>query len=163
MVCAWYVQATIAKYSGMMARFNVDDKGTIMLAAFGPPPAAHEDDAVRAVRCGLDIVEQLEAVGHEVRVGITTGNVYAGSVGNGQRCAVGLRPPPPCSRPQAIQPAVGCPAPCRESRCSGRSHAGHAAASRPSTAGRLVRAVPSQQGVPSSSPMPHAPCPSPNH
>tara|TARA_B100000795_G_scaffold133748_1_gene99840 strand:+ start:158 stop:313 length:156 start_codon:yes stop_codon:yes gene_type:complete len=50
MVCAWYVQATIAKYSGMMARFNVDDKGTIMLAAFGPPPAQHEDDAVRAVR-----------------------------------------------------------------------------------------------------------------
>jgi hypothetical protein len=26
------MQATIAKYSGMMARFNVDDKGTIMLA-----------------------------------------------------------------------------------------------------------------------------------
>ena len=41
---------------------------------------------VRAVRCALDIVAELEAAGHEVRVGITTGNVYAGSVGNGQRC-----------------------------------------------------------------------------
>ena len=30
--CFRIMQATIAKYSGMMARFNVDDKGTIMLA-----------------------------------------------------------------------------------------------------------------------------------
>ena len=51
--CFRTMQATIAKYSGMMARFNVDDKGTIMLAAFGPPPAQHEDDAVRAVRVRL--------------------------------------------------------------------------------------------------------------
>ena len=121
--CFRTMQATIAKYSGMMARFNVDDKGTIMLAAFGPPPAQHEDDAVRAVRvrlrsspnpdpnpnpnphqvravrCGLDIVEKLERAGHDVRVGITTGNVYAGSVGNGQRCECTFSSPNPRPSP----------------------------------------------------------------
>ncbi len=49
-------------------------------------------DQVRAVRCGLDIVEKLERAGHDVRVGITTGNVYAGSVGNGQRCECTFQP-----------------------------------------------------------------------
>ena len=32
------MHAALVKYRGVMARFNVDDKGTIMFAAFGPPP-----------------------------------------------------------------------------------------------------------------------------
>ena len=57
------MQATIAKYSGMMARFNVDDKGTIMFAAFGPP-FQHEDDAARANR---SLEQSLNAVQSLVR------------------------------------------------------------------------------------------------
>ena len=83
--CFRLMHETLHQYSGMMARFNVDDKGTIMFAAFGPP-FQHEDDAARAVRCGLDIVAKIEKIGHTVRVGITTGNVFCGSVGNEHRC-----------------------------------------------------------------------------
>eukprot|EP00962_Isochrysis_galbana_P023379 scaffold7040_cov45-Isochrysis_galbana.AAC.1 len=47
------IRAEIVRFEGMLARFNVDDKGTILFAAFGPPPYQHEDDAVRAVLCAL--------------------------------------------------------------------------------------------------------------
>ena len=79
------MHAALVKYRGVMARFNVDDKGTIMFAAFGPPPTAHEDDAVRATLCALHIVKEMEADGHTVRAGITTGEVFMGSVGNADR------------------------------------------------------------------------------
>eukprot|EP00965_Chrysotila_dentata_P195006 6176726-Pleurochrysis_carterae.AAC.2 len=151
------MQGAIARFGGMLARFSVDDKGTVMFAAFGPPPAQHEDDAARAVICALEIQSSLQemarlfreiAVGglslkrrykggtkkkcgrggphavsltpsrlpdnprasfasccarlfvlmhasrfwcsrqardHTVRVGVTTGTVFAGSVGNAER------------------------------------------------------------------------------
>jgi len=79
------IREQIMRYQGMLARFNVDDKGVILFAAFGPPPCQHEDDAVRAVLCALEVVRVLSAQGHEVRVGVTTGTVFAGSVGNAER------------------------------------------------------------------------------
>ena len=79
------IRAEIARFEGMLARFNVDDKGTILFAAFGPPPYQHEDDAVRGVLCALEIVRSLRELGHEARVGLTTGTVFAGSVGNAER------------------------------------------------------------------------------
>ena len=80
-------------FGGMLARFNVDDKGTILFAAFGtlpspprmtrpapplpthqlwlletgPPPHQHEDDASRAVLCAMETLERLRSLGHEVR------------------------------------------------------------------------------------------------
>ena len=48
-------------------------------------PAATEDDAVRATLCALHIVKEMEADGHTVRAGITTGEVFMGSVGNADR------------------------------------------------------------------------------
>ena len=56
----------LSKFKGMMARFNVDDKGTIMFAAFGPPPTQHDNDPARAVLCGLKIFSDLKRMGHEV-------------------------------------------------------------------------------------------------
>ena len=79
------MRETLGRFGGMMARFNVDDKGTIMFAAFGPPPAQHEDDAPRATLCSLEVVRVLAEAGHAVRCGVTTGQVFAGSVGNASR------------------------------------------------------------------------------
>lgn len=57
-------------------------------------PKAHEDDARRALRCGLDVlarIEELRSLGEfgdvhlEVRLGVHTGRVVVGPVGAGER------------------------------------------------------------------------------
>jgi class 3 adenylate cyclase len=75
-----------------------------VLAYFGFPQA-HEDDAQRAVRAGLEIVEAMPALNARLppqervrvaaRIGIHTGRVVAGAVGGGTRTeqlAVGATP-----------------------------------------------------------------------
>jgi ABC-type oligopeptide transport system substrate-binding subunit/class 3 adenylate cyclase len=76
-----------------------DLAGDGVLAFFGAPQAS-EDDPERAVRAGLQIVEELGRYGHEVdesfgvggfgvRVGIATGPVVLGLVGGGGRVEYG--------------------------------------------------------------------------
>jgi ABC-type transport system substrate-binding protein/class 3 adenylate cyclase len=76
-----------------------DLAGDGILALFGAP-AAHEDDAERAVRAGLRIVDDMKAYGAEVaaawdiesfsvRVGVNTGTVVLGPVGSGSRIEYG--------------------------------------------------------------------------
>ena len=77
---------TIERYGGTIARLMGDG----VLAFFGAP-IAHEDDPERAVRCGLDMVREIdelsaaqrspEAHALRVRVGINTGPVVVGVVG----------------------------------------------------------------------------------
>ena len=72
-----------------------DLAGDGVLAIFGAP-TSHEDDAERAVRAGLRIVEEIAVFGQEierswgvaevdVRVGIETGPVVTGAIGGGSR------------------------------------------------------------------------------
>src|SRR5882762_553750 len=75
----------IATYDGIIARFVGDG----ILAYFGYP-LAHEDDAERAVRAGLDIIAAIGPLETrvkqrvEVRIGIATGLVVVGDlVGQG--------------------------------------------------------------------------------
>src|SRR5215203_233524 len=73
-----FLNASVTKYSGTVARLL----GDAIIAFFGAP-VAHEDDAERAVRAGLDIqaatreyaelVKQDYGIDFEVRVGINTG------------------------------------------------------------------------------------------
>jgi len=80
------MNATVTRYDGTIARLMGDG----VLAFFGAP-VAHEDDPVRAVRCGLDMaraVDELsvelnakEPIDLKVRVGINTGPVVVGVVG----------------------------------------------------------------------------------
>ena len=80
----------IARYEGHIAQYLGDG----LLVYFGYPQA-HEDDAQRAVRAGLGIVEALgqlnTRLGRErevhlaVRLGIHTGRVVVGDVGSGTR------------------------------------------------------------------------------
>ena len=65
----------IERYGGTVEKFI----GDAVMAAFGAP-AAHEDDAERAVRAGLRILEAIEELNDEdptlalqVRIGINTG------------------------------------------------------------------------------------------
>jgi predicted ATPase/class 3 adenylate cyclase len=80
----------IFRYEGIVARLM----GDAILAFFGAP-IAHEDDAYRAVRAGLDIVagmqqyraqvKQTRGLDFDVRVGINTGPVVVGEVGSDLR------------------------------------------------------------------------------
>jgi class 3 adenylate cyclase len=77
---------SIERYGGTVARLMGDG----VLAFFGAP-VAHEDDPERAVRCGLDMVRSIDALGAQnqfpgvdrlqIRVGVNTGPVVVGIVG----------------------------------------------------------------------------------
>jgi class 3 adenylate cyclase/tetratricopeptide (TPR) repeat protein/Cdc6-like AAA superfamily ATPase len=82
-----FLNAPITKYGGTVARLL----GDAIIAFFGAP-VAHEDDAERAVRAGLDIqaaareysevVRRNYGVDFEVRVGINTGLAVLAAVGD---------------------------------------------------------------------------------
>lgn len=84
------VSEVVERFDGFVAQFLGDG----VVAYFGHP-RAHEDDAERAVRAGLAIIEavserwpELEARygrGLSVRIGIHTGPVVVGEVGGGER------------------------------------------------------------------------------
>jgi class 3 adenylate cyclase len=69
----------VAKFDGSVAQYLGDG----VMARFGYPKA-HEDDADRAVRCGLDMIKAVAALKVpnesklEVRIGIATGVVVVG-------------------------------------------------------------------------------------
>src|SRR2546427_9210837 len=64
------VQRCIETHGGTVEKFA----GDAVMAAFGIP-IAHEDDADRAVRAGLGILEHVRDLGLEARVGIEAGEV----------------------------------------------------------------------------------------
>ena len=76
----------IERYEGYIAQYLGDG----LLVYFGYP-AAHEDDAARAIRAGLEIVTALDQAHSQfpqpvqVRVGIHTGPVVVGQMGGGSR------------------------------------------------------------------------------
>ena len=84
----------IARYDGHIAQYLGDG----VLAYFGYP-TAHEEDAARAVRSGLEIVAAVGQLKYtpplQVRVGIHTGPVVVGEIGAGEhteRLALGETP-----------------------------------------------------------------------
>jgi class 3 adenylate cyclase len=92
--------AVIQRFEGYIAQYLGDG----LLVYFGYPPA-HEDDAQRAMRTGLDMVEAMgtlnttlvrdHGVRLAVRVGIHTGLVVVGAIGGGdrqERLALGATP-----------------------------------------------------------------------
>src|SRR6516165_7326341 len=100
------VSGVVARYDGFVAKFMGDG----VLAYFGYP-RAHEDDAERAVRAGLEIVAavtRLETRGTErlaVRIGIATGLVVVGDLigeGSAQEQSVVGETPNLAARLQAL-------------------------------------------------------------
>jgi class 3 adenylate cyclase/predicted ATPase len=77
-------QQVIARYEGHIAQYLGDG----VLVYFGYP-TAHEEDAVRAVHSGLEIVTAVSQLAYtpplQVRIGIHTGPVMVGAIGTGER------------------------------------------------------------------------------
>src|SRR5262245_49213907 len=74
----------IARYEGHIAQYLGDG----VLVYFGYP-TAHEEDAVRAVRSGLEIVAAVSQLAYtpplQVRIGIHTGPVVVGEIGSSKK------------------------------------------------------------------------------
>src|SRR5262249_52100004 len=89
------VTQTVLRFDGFVARYMGDG----VLAYFGYPHA-HEDDAERAVRAGLELIEAVTGLESraalQTRVGIATGMVVVGDLlGSGsaqERSIVGETP-----------------------------------------------------------------------
>ncbi len=79
------LQKVISRYEGNINKLGADDKGSILIAAFGIPPFSHEDDAQRGVQAALEIQDRLALLEEEFAIGITTGRVFCGLIGNVQR------------------------------------------------------------------------------
>ena len=79
------LQEVIYNYEGSINKLNVDDKGVTLIAVQGLPPLSHEDDAVRGVQTALDLKARLDAMNLRNSIGVTTGLVFCGTIGNALR------------------------------------------------------------------------------
>ncbi|KAK5577743.1 hypothetical protein RB653_002691 [Dictyostelium firmibasis] len=78
-------QAIVYKHEGTVRQFIVDDKGCVLIAAWGVPPHSHEDDPSRAVEAAMEIVVNVFKLAVISSVGITTGKCFCGDVGSDER------------------------------------------------------------------------------
>lgn len=76
----------LGRFGGSLRQFVIDDKGFIAIAAFGLSGSSHEDNSIRAVETALRIRHILNGDGISVRFGVTSGRVFCGLVGTGDRC-----------------------------------------------------------------------------
>lgn len=79
------LQSVIYRYEGSMNKISVDEKGVSLLAAFGLPPFSHEDDPLRGVLAAQDIYAAIAESGLHCYIGIASGRVFCGVIGNETR------------------------------------------------------------------------------
>lgn len=75
------VQRCVYRTKGSLNKFLMDDKGSVMLIAWGLPPLSAADDHLRGVLTGLDLVKELEKFDCGAYMGITTGTCFTGVCG----------------------------------------------------------------------------------
>eukprot|EP00929_Paragymnodinium_shiwhaense_P070045 TRINITY_DN3541_c0_g1_i4.p1 TRINITY_DN3541_c0_g1~~TRINITY_DN3541_c0_g1_i4.p1 ORF type:complete len:1610 (-),score=331.44 TRINITY_DN3541_c0_g1_i4:39-4868(-) len=76
------MQRAVYALEGSVNKFLVDDKGVLLLVAFGLPPLIHyTDDPVRAVLCGMRLNDTMTEWAVHGRIGVATGQCWCGVVG----------------------------------------------------------------------------------
>jgi len=75
------IRDAIRQYDGVLDKIAIGPAGPYLMALFGAPKA-HEDDPLRAVLAALELEELFSG---NLRIGISTGYVFAGDVGTGER------------------------------------------------------------------------------
>ena len=80
------LQTNLYRYEGSINKLNVDDKGITLVAALGLPPFAHRDDPLRGVLAAMDVQQALLELDRPNSIGVTTGQVFCGSIGHPQVC-----------------------------------------------------------------------------
>jgi class 3 adenylate cyclase len=79
------MQEAVYSFEGTIRQFIIDDKGSVLIAAFGLPPLSHEDDPARATRAAMLIHKNLKDMKIISSVGVTTGKAFCGAVGSEER------------------------------------------------------------------------------
>ncbi len=79
------LQSVLDRFEGTFNKLSVDEKGVSMVAAFGLPPLAHEDDAARAILAAFALQGPLRKLDVVHAIGISTGQAFCGVVGNDHR------------------------------------------------------------------------------
>lgn len=78
-------QTTLHKYEGTLSRILNDDKGITLMASFGLPPFAHEEDAYLAVQAAEEIQAAITEMRLDYGIGIATGRAFCGAYGSPSR------------------------------------------------------------------------------
>jgi tetratricopeptide (TPR) repeat protein len=79
------VQTIVQAHDGAVVRASMSEKGPMILAAFGVPDCAHDDDPSRAVLAATQIVQDGATFG--ARCTVASGTGFCGVIGNGVRRA----------------------------------------------------------------------------
>jgi len=90
-----HVRDEIERFGGVVEKFV----GDAIMAVFGAP-VAHEDDAERAVRAGLRVLEATAELGLAVRAAVNTGEalIALGARPSSATARSSSRPGPTCRR-----------------------------------------------------------------
>lgn len=78
-------QRVLRDQEGFLYQFLMDDKGLTIVAAFGLPSMAHENDAERAVEAAIMVRRDLDGLGISASIGIATGRTFCGVYGSSTR------------------------------------------------------------------------------
>jgi class 3 adenylate cyclase len=78
-------QKVLFESGGFLRQFLVDDKGCVFIAMWGMPSFTYANNCSRALFCGVSIAMQASSLDHFCSIGITTGNIFCGSVGAPER------------------------------------------------------------------------------
>ena len=79
------IQSIIYKYGGSVFGMNMDEKGTYVISIFGLPPSAYVDNPLRGLISAKEILHKLEGLGLQSSIGVTSGRMYSGPIGNVHR------------------------------------------------------------------------------
>ncbi|KAF8821133.1 putative adenylate cyclase [Cardiosporidium cionae] len=100
LVAGYHTLSNELRREGSVNKFLVDDKGVLLLVMFGIPPVYHLDDPLRGkkidksvptqkfgiaiftVLTSLRIMEEMKRIDVNAGVGLSTGRVWCGTVGN---------------------------------------------------------------------------------
>jgi predicted ATPase/class 3 adenylate cyclase len=107
------------RFQGHVHEVGIDDKGAVLILAFGLPPHGPENTAERGVRAALELEAALTARGHRASIGVTTGLCYCGVIGSPLRRSFAIVGDPmnlaarlmeSAADPAAVGPRVLCDA-----------------------------------------------------
>ena len=76
------MQTVLKRYEGTLSRLLHDDKGITILACFGLPPWAHEEDPYLAVHAAEEIEKAITEMKLDYGIGIATGRAFCGAYGS---------------------------------------------------------------------------------
>ncbi len=79
------VQEELEVHHGALHQVTLDEKGLAVTCAFGLGSPGGDRPAVSAVRCGLALADRLTAIGIAPRLGVATGRVFVGPIGDAGR------------------------------------------------------------------------------